>query len=447
MRGNYNMQHDFQRLLRAVVCMGVANISVAASADSFEYAPPTAGQVKQVMDRVRGRLEANAPLRLVDRKSGEEIKNYSKVNPDAELDHGPEGKFPPIAYPMGVICSGMLSAAEATGDGKYADFVVKRYQFFADHYKDFQAWPMNRDNPFRNFYSPVNLDSCGAMAAAMVKARRMNVGADLAPIIETQIAFIHGKQQRLEDGTFCRPSPFPQSIWLDDAYMSVPLLAEYGAMTGKREYFDDAVNQIKGFYKHLFIPERGLFTHAATEANEANHPIHCWGRANGWFMVATVELLDLLPEDHPDRGKLIEILQTQARGIASCQSGSGLWHQILDKDDSYLETSCSAMFCYALAKGVNRGWLDASSYGPVAVAGWNGVATKIDAEGRVNDVCIGTNYADDMAYYYRRPATDDMHGYGPALLAGSEMIRLLKNPKFSWEMGPGRATLIKQAKK
>ena len=91
-------------------------------------------------------------------------------------------------------------------------------------------------------------------------------------------------------------------------------------------------------------------------------PKYYWGRANGWVMVATAELLELLPQDHPDRAALIDILRKHAEGVATQQSGSGLWHQMLDRPDSYLETSCSAMFTYSMAKGVNRGWLNASQY-------------------------------------------------------------------------------------
>jgi rhamnogalacturonyl hydrolase YesR len=103
---------------------------------------------------------------------------------------------------------------------------------------------------------------------------------------------------------------------------------------------------------------------------------------------------------------------------------------MLDRTDSYTETSCSAMFTYALARGVNRGWLDASAYGPVALAGWAGLSTRIDDQGHVTGSCVGTGYADDYIYYYHRPDLDDIHGYGPVLLAGSEIIHFLKNPKF-----------------
>ena len=113
---------------------------------------------------------------------------------------------------------------------------------------------------------------CGAMGASMARAKRMNVGPNLDETITRFADYITKKQQRLEDGTFCRPRPFKRSIWLDDAYMSVPLLAQVGKITGDRKYFDDAVTQIKGFHKHLFVPQSKLFTHATHVAIEDNQP-------------------------------------------------------------------------------------------------------------------------------------------------------------------------------
>jgi rhamnogalacturonyl hydrolase YesR len=410
------------------------------------YLPPTVEQVTQALDRVRQRLEQQALPKLVEK--GADAKDLDKPHDGVSISRGPEGKFAPISYPMGVANSGLLSAAEATGDKKFAQLPEAQYKFFADHYKTFAAWPKDRTNPFRNFYAPGNLDACGAMTAAMAKGQRLKlVSADVTPIFETAVTYVHTRQQRLEDGTFSRPGPFPDSLWLDDAYMSVPLLANYGALTGKKEYFDDAATQIKGFYKHLWVPEKQLFTHAGHKANPTHHPFYGWGRANGWFAVATVELLELLPTDHPERNAVIQILQAQAKGIASYQSGTGMWHQMLDREDSYLETSCTAMFAYALAKGVNHGWLDAAAYGPVAVNGWNGLSTKLSSDGKVNDVCIGTNYANDYTYYYHRPATDDIHGYGPVLLCGAEIVKLLKNPDLKITAREDRPVAVTSAER
>ena len=104
-----------------------------------------------------------------------------------------------------------------------------------------------------------------------------------------------------------------------------------------------------------------------------------------------------------------------------------MWHQLLDKTDSYLETSASAMFTFAIARGVNRGWL-ASVYAPVAQAGWQAVATRIRADGQIEGICVSTTAAYDAVYYYNRPTElGAMQGYGPVLMAGAEVIRMLRS--------------------
>jgi rhamnogalacturonyl hydrolase YesR/alpha-L-fucosidase len=435
-------ERSCQLLLWIIALIVGAASPVSAAEDPVSYEPPSVEQITQTLARVRDRLERATGDRIIDKNTKERIGDLSQPLQNAELDKGPEQKFSPYSYPMGVVYSGMLFANEVTDDPKYSEFVRKRFQLFADHLPALASWPEDQlpRNPLRNMLAPGNLDACGAMGAAMARAKRMNIGPNLDSVLDRFANYVTKKQQRLDDGTFCRPRPFKQSIWLDDAYMSVPLLAQLGKISGERKYFDDAATQIRGFHKHLFDPRVGLFTHAGHMANPDNHPQYYWGRANGWFMLATVELLDLIPEDHSDRATVINILKAHARGIATAQSGSGLWHQMLDRPDSYLETSCSAMFIYALAKAAQRGWLDASAYGPVAQAGWNGVTTRIDAEGHIEGTCIGTSYANDYIYYYQRPATDDVHGYGPVLLAGAQMIKLLQDPHIEIKTAPKSPT-------
>ncbi len=415
------------------------------------YVPPTAEHVRAVLDRVHARVENATGVGIIDSETRQPITDLSKPNENAILDNGPERKISIYSYPTGVLYSGMLLAHEVTGDQRFADFVAKRHKYFADNLPALSKWPREdiRRNPFRNMLAPTSLDACGAMGASMIRAKRnkVNAGDGLDEVIERFADYVHTKQFRLPDGTLARKSPFPKSLWLDDAYMSVPLLCQYATLTGKREYFDDAAKQIKQFYKHLYVPERGFFMHANDADHLEQHPHYFWGRANGWFMVATVELLDLLPADHSDRAEIIKILNQQAKGVASVQSGKGLWHQMLDRPDSYLETSCTAMFAYSMAKGVNRGWLSPELYGPVAIAGWNGVLTRIDEQGRVDGTCIGTNYANDFIYYYNRPAMDDHHGYGPVMLCGAEMLRMLKNDKLAISGSPTRPVLVRTKEK
>jgi rhamnogalacturonyl hydrolase YesR len=288
---------------------------------------------------------------------------------------------------------------------------------------------------FHAVVDPHTLDDVGAMCAAMIKARRAGIGGELLPVIELQINHITQKQFRLADGTLARTGPQPETLWLDDMYMSIPALAQMGKLTGERRYFDDAVRQVLQFSARMFNRQKGVYMHGWT-SNTPDHPEFYWARANGWAVMAMAELLDVLPEDHPQRGAVLELLRAHLHGLAAYQSGAGLWHQLLDRNDSYLETSASAMYVFAMARAINRGWVSPVAYGPAAQLGWNAVATKVNARGQVEDTCVGTGMAFDPAYYYHRPKSPyAQHGYGPVLLAGAEMIKLLKSDAVSITSG------------
>jgi len=157
------------------------------------------------------------------------------------------------------------------------------------------------------------------------------------------------RQFRLADGTLARNRPLPSSLWLDDLFMSVPALAQMGKLTGDTKYYDDAVKQVLQFSERMFVREKGLFMHGWVQGMDV-HPTFHWGRANGFALMSMAELLDVLPEDHPGRAKVLELYRAHVRGLAACQGGDGLWHQLLDRSDSYTETSASAIFVYAIAR-------------------------------------------------------------------------------------------------
>jgi rhamnogalacturonyl hydrolase YesR len=140
------------------------------------------------------------------------------------------------------------------------------------------------------------------------------------------------------------------------------------------------------------------------------------------------ELLDVLPENHPGRPAVLDIYRTQVRALAQLQAKDGRWHQLLDRPDSYLETSATAIYTYCIARGINRGWLNALAYGPMASLAWAAVTTQVNETGQIENVCVGTGMGFDPAFYYHRPVSNTApHGPGPVLLAGAEMIRLAKN--------------------
>ena len=386
------------------------------------YGRPSEAAVKAVMDRVLGYIDRETPTTLVDSADKEQ-------RPDGELAPGSRFRsaFRLTSYEWGVTYSGALLAGAVTGDARYTRYVADRLGAVVDVANRYRRQKTAPDQtPVRQMLAPGKLDDSGAMAAALIKAQRAGVVTQGRAQIDIYLDWVAGRQFRLSDGTLARQVPMPNTLWLDHLYMSVPALAQMGALTGERRYFDDAVRQVLQFSQRMFVTESGLYRHGWVEGM-APHPSFFWGRANGWAIVAMIELLDVLPANHPDRPAILTQLRAHAAGLARVQSGTGLWHQLLDRPDSYLETSASAMYAYALARAVNRGWLDRRVYAPVAVLAWNAVTTKVSAAGEVEDVCVGTGMAFDPAFYYHRPRhVRAAHGYGPVLLAGAEIIALLR---------------------
>ena len=144
-----------------------------------------------------------------------------------------------------------------------------------------------------------------------------------------------------------------------------------------------------------------------------------------------VELLDVLPKEHEGYQDVLQQLQAHIKGLVQYQDGTGFWHQLIDRNDTYLETSATAIYTYSIAKAINNGYIDKLAYSPVVLLGWNAVATKVNDKGQVEGTCVGTGMGFDPAFYYYRPINVfAAHGYGPVLLAGSEVIKLIKANTF-----------------
>ncbi len=218
------------------------------------------------------------------------------------------------------------------------------------------------------------LDDCGAIGAALIKAYNKKKDPRYRATIDAIAEHIAHKQFRMPDGTLARQRPQPVSLWADDLYMSVPFLAQMGVLTGQRSWFDDGARQVIQASARLQDKASGLWDHSWFENTDAGPQVLLGPRRPDGRMMAAAELLSVLPENHPERERVLEIFRRGAQGVVAAQGGTGLWHQLLDKTDSYLETSASAMFTFAIARGVNRGWLS-PAYAPVAQAGWQALAS------------------------------------------------------------------------
>lgn len=362
------------------------------------YGVPTKDDIKASLDRVFKCVDTGTPY-------GEGARG---------------GMFRLTSYEWGVTYSGMLTGGEATGDKAYTDYTKTRHSYLAEQFAA-------KSNTVRGLLNPGALDDCGAITASMIKDVLANpeMAASLRPIIDNCVNYIMNKEVRLADGTLARHRPLENAVWLDDMFMGIPAIAYYGKLTGDKKYYDEAIRQIKLFAEKMWVPEVKLFRHGWIQAMEY-HPAYHWGRANGWAILTMAEVLDAVPENYPGRADVLDLFKQHVIGLCKLQSSEGFWHQLLDRNDSYLETSATAIFTYCIAHGINKGWLGALEFAPVVCLGWNAVSTKISEEGLVDGTCVGTGMGFDPAFYYYRPvSTKAAHGYGPVLLAGAETIKML----------------------
>ena len=405
------------------------------------YRAMDAAEVKAVLDRVFDYLDRTTPAELINKTSGAPVTDLAHADPDAILK---PGDFRLTSYEWGVTYMGMLAAGAATGDARYTSYTVKRHQLLADLTKAYSpavlADRAHAQSPIKGFLNPHALDDVGALCHSFLKAKRAGSAVDYAQMIAICGDFVTKHEYRLKDGTLARGGPdgnggvkmrpLPDTLWLDDMFMGVPTMAYLGALTGERKYFDDAAKQVLQLSKRMFNPRLGIYMHGYVEGMR-DHPEMHWARANGWAVMAMVEILDVLPKDHPRYKDVLAQLRAHIKGLAAYQTRDGFWRQLLDRPDTYEETSATAIYTYAIARAVNRGYVDAPMYGPMANLAWNAVASKVAANGQIEGICVGTGMAFDPAFYsYRPTSVKAAHGYGPTLLAGAEIIAMNKKFKF-----------------
>ena len=393
------------------------------------YGRTTSGDVKQVMDRLLQYIDPNTPFEIINRTTGEKITDLKRPVKEATIA---KGEFNIFSHEWGLAYRGMLMAGEVTGDQRYKNYVSRRLEFLnkaVEYFNTYKKTFPGETHPLEHFLDPEVLDDTGSMCAAIIQSMENGLTNDLRPVIDRSINFIMADVHRLQDGTFARNRPMPNSVWVDDLYQGIPALALMGRLTGEQKYYDEAARQVRLFSEKLFDRTKGICLHGWVEGMEP-HPAFYWARANGWAILAIAVVLDVLPDNHPERRFVLELFKAYCYGLAQLQSGTGFWHQLLDRDDSFLETSATAMFTYALAHGVNQGWLDVRVYGPVALLGWNAVSTKVNDQGQVEGTSAGTSMAFDAFFYYQRPIGTGPHGYGSVLLAASAMYKLLNDHSF-----------------
>lgn len=325
-------------------------------------------------------------------------------------------------YALHVGVYGMKQAAKVLGKRDFDDYFTGWMETVCRH-KEYGAFDTKRYG--WGSYLTVgcdmkDLDSIGTLGINISEYYLMT-GDIKAKFLLQQLKEAIRNVPRFEDGVFRRAT----TMWTDDMYMSIPFLVRLGLIFNEGSFFDDAVSQIKGFYERMFMEEHDLYSHILFINTGKCNKVP-WGRGNGWVLLALSELLMLMPKSHPGYDDILNIYRRFAGGVKRHRNPeSGVWHQVINNPNSYPETSGTAMFIIALARGVRLGWLDAS-YKECVIGAWNKLLEHfVDAEGNVYGICKGSGCSMEEEYYLRLSTIfNDDHGMGIVLEAGTEIISL-----------------------
>lgn len=330
-------------------------------------------------------------------------------------------------YEQGLMLLALLDMWRHTGDRRHLEFVKANLDRYVDSSGAIRTYR-------RTDY---NLDNIGPGRALLALHRetgdmRYRSAADT---LRRQLR----EQPRTNAGGFWHKRIYPYQMWLDGLFMAAPFLTEYALLFHEPEALEDVVHQFVLIERHTRDSATGLLFHGWDESRAQRwaDPVTgrspaFWGRSMGWYAMALVDVLDLLPATHPRRGELTGILRRLAAAVVRVQdSATGLWYQVPDqpgREGNYLESSASAMFAYAFTRGVQTGALDTTYAGPAARAfrGLTELKVSVSAGGFIDlhDICRsaglgGKPYRDgSFAYYISEPRRmNDMKGYGPLLRA------------------------------
>ncbi len=330
-------------------------------------------------------------------------------------------------YPMGVTLYGLLKTADYLNRPDYEMYIRKNVEQITRHqsYALFDQERFGFPSLNQQICWLTELDDCGSFGSLMLecdKRWKNDNGRKMAEVIADHM---RNKQHRMPDGAFCRKN---DTMWIDDLYMSVPFLVRYYGLSKDIWYLDEACRQILLFQKYFYMEDKKLMSHIYDTRWEKANRIP-WSRGNGWVIFSLSELLNVLPENHEKRELLISFYQEMAEGLLRVQGEHGLWHQVLDDESTYEESSSTAMFICAFSRGVIGGYvgdnLNQRLSNSVKIA-WKGIKERaVDCHGNLYGVCQGSGCSFSRDYYRNLLwRFNDAHGIGIVLMAGVEACML-----------------------
>lgn len=357
-------------------------------------------------------LITKSPLHVAEEAANTIMKAYTK------------DKLPPAGrwhYHQGVFLCGLLRLWEMTGKETYFDYVKDYVDYLVDEHGNF-------------YFSRDELDA--VQAGLLLFPLYEETGDERYRIAAEKLRGLFGTLNRTSEGGFWHKDKYPYQMWLDGLYMGGPFALKYARAFGAPELYDLVILEETLMRKHTKDRHTGLYYHAWDERRstpwadpESGCSPEFWGRSIGWYALALSDMIELLPEESGMKSEWIKTLQEMVKSLADFQDeATGLWYQVVDKGelaDNWLESSCSCLYAYAMAKGVRMGYID-QSYMERAVKAYKGLLEKKieirPKEGLVlKDICVGTSAGTYEYYVSREKSVNDLHGVGALIMALAEL--------------------------
>jgi len=358
---------------------------------------------------------------------------------DSEIKHNPElwktcfMEIPQWSYMQSLVAKAVIAVYNKTVDARYYNYVHAFADFFVNDAGNILTYNLGDYN--------IDRLNGGDFLFDMYEHTKEQKYLKAIRLLRKQFY----TQPRASEGVFWHNRISPNQIWLDDLYMGSPFYARYAATFDEMRVFDDVMNQFMVVDKHTLDPKTGLNYHGWDESKtekwsnpETGQSPNFWSPSMGWYMMAIVDVLDYLPINHEGRPELIKILNRLSSSLIKYQDKkTGMWYQVTNfpkRSGNYLESSGTAMFAYALAKGVNKGYLPPKYLKPAQKAfdGMIKYSTQVNADGTTSiaracsEAGLGGDPYRDGSYacYISEPIrNDDPKVIGPFIMAALELAK------------------------
>ncbi len=389
---------------------------------------------------------------LVLQEDQRPFENYSEWMVASEMNRVSEpylldfANKPRWSYVMGIELEGMLDVYEKYKNPEVLAYLKRYPEKMISDKGDITGYK----------YEDFNLDNVRT-ARFIYRMQQLDPSEGKALALKTLFKQLEN-QPRTKEGVWWHKAIYANQVWLDGIYMGLPFYTMAapelkGEKKARKKYWNDAVDQMTKTDTRTYDDKTGLWKHAWDETHTAfwadsltGQSKHTWSRALGWYVMAMIEVLDVLPQDYDRRNEIIGLFQKAMAAVVKHQDKkTGVWYDVMDVDDpsNYLEATASSMFAYCLLKGARLGYLSAD-YKEAGKRAYQGIIdefVRVDADKNMHlTQCCAVSglgpapgpYVDkpnfkrdgSFEYYMSEPIrANDAKGVGPFIWASLEMER------------------------